>query len=153
MWEMLPPLKVLGVFKVIYCLFDSPMPSLLTSFLLYKFVVKNRIPKPIWKKIFYSFFLFLIFMAITFTFSNMWKYEFVYVFSLILGELVIFLCFWIFIFFVLPQLYNYLEDFSKKKKKKNFKLVPKDTNQEHNQEHPKSGESNNNFVDESDDIK
>ena len=68
-----------GVFKVIYGLLVSPLLSLLMSFflyfLLYKFAVKNRNPKQILNKLFYSFCVFLSFMAITFTFSNMLKYE------------------------------------------------------------------------------
>ena len=163
-----------GVFKVIYGLLVSPLLSLLMSFflyfLLYKFAVKNRDPKRIRNKLFYSFCVFLIFMAITFTFSNMLKYENLEVegrimnkkvFSLILGVLVGFLCSCVFFFFVLPQLYKMRGDlritfqiFSKKKevkkKKESFQLVPKDTNQDN----PiPSGESNDNFVDESDDIK
>ena len=163
-----------GVVKVIYGLIFSPVLSLVMTFsfyfLLYKFAVKDKDPKRIPNKLFYSFCVFLIFMAITFTFTNMLKYEALEVegiimnkkvFSLILGVLVGFLCSCLFFFFILPELSKMRGDlritfqiFSKKKeekkKKESFQMVPMDANKDVPKAISKFKDS---FVDESDDIK
>jgi len=161
-----------GVFKVIYGLLVSPFLTLVMSFILYfilyKFAIKNREPKDTRNKVSYSFCVFLIFMAITFTFSNMQKAEALEVeglimskklFSLILGILIGFLCACLYFFFLLPQLSKMTGDlritfdiFSKqkkeKKKKESFQLVPKGVSKKE-----QKVTENDHFIDENDDIK
>jgi phosphate/sulfate permease len=68
-----------GVFKVIYGLFVSPIFTLGLSFavyfLLYRFAVEAGKPAQLRSKLSYSACVFLIFLAITFTFVNMKKSE------------------------------------------------------------------------------
>ena len=79
-----------GVFKVVYGLLVSPFLTLVMSFsfyfLLYKFAIKDREPRQTRNKLSYSFCVFLIFMAITFTFTNMLKTEALEVEGLIMSR-------------------------------------------------------------------
>ena len=160
-----------GIFKVLHGLVISPLLSLIMSFilyfLLYKFAVKKRDPRKILSKLFYSFCVFLIVMAVTFTFTNMLKFESLKVegkimnkkvFSLILGTLVGFLCSCLFFFFIIPELLKMRGDlritfqiFSKKKEEKemseHFELVAR------GEESKSKRKTSNNDEDESDDVK
>jgi len=161
-----------GVFKVIYGLLVSPTLSLFLSFvlyfLLYKFAVKEKDPKVTWNKITYSLCVFLISLAVTFTFSNMLELEELKVeglimsknvFGVVLGTLIGFFSACVFFFFILPQLFKMRGDlrisfkFLGKKKEgtdneKNSAIEMKPTS---NAE--ATTEPTNEFVDESDDVK
>ena len=68
-----------GVFKVIYGLLVSPLLTLILTFgfylLIYKYSVKNKNVWSLGNKISYSFCVFLMMMAITFTFASMYDLE------------------------------------------------------------------------------
>ena len=68
-----------GVFKVIYGLLVSPLLTLILTFgfylLIYKYSVKNKNVWSTGNKISYSLCVFLMMMAITFTFASMYDLE------------------------------------------------------------------------------
>ena len=104
-----------GIFKVIYGLLISPLFTLILTFACYLFIYKFSVKsKKIWSvtnKLTYSFCVFMMMMAITFTFASMYQIEEVEglmmnkkVFGVILGVLVGFFSALLYFFFILPQL-------------------------------------------------
>ena len=130
-----------GIFKVIYGLLVSPLLTLIISFLfyfiIYKCSVKNSQATKLGNKITYSFCVFLMMMAITFTFASMYEIPEVEgflmnkkLFGLILGVLVGFFSSLLYFFFLLPQLLKMKGDlrisfsvFSKKKEKPSTEIT------------------------------
>ena len=104
-----------GIFKVVYGLLVSPLLTLIISFgfylIIYKCSVKNSQATKLGNKITYSLCVFLMMMAITFTFASMYEIPEVEgflmnkkLFGLILGVLVGFFTSLLYFFFLLPQL-------------------------------------------------
>ena len=130
-----------GIFKVIYGLLVSPLLTLIISFvfyfIIYKCSVKNSQATKLGNKITYSFCVFLMMMAITFTFASMYEIPEVggflmnkKLFGLILGVLVGFFSSLLYFFFLLPQLLKMKGDlrisfsvFSKKKEKPSTEIT------------------------------
>ena len=95
----------------------SPLLTLILSFgfylIIYKFSVKNSDVRRFGNKLIYSLCVFLMMMAITFTFASMYEIPEVEglfmskkLFGLILGVLVGFFTSLLYLFFILPQLFR-----------------------------------------------